>query len=187
MNEIISEIEKISEDARKTFGSLSAEQINWKFSAESWSVGQCFEHLIKINSAYFPELETIIKGDRKQTFWENYSPLSGIWGNLLFKSLSPKAARKLKAPKSAQPATSDIRATIIEDFVQHQAKLADKIRQTENLDTKKIILTSPFAKVVTYSLFDGYRIIVTHERRHFAQAERVTQAENFPYSLESTL
>lgn len=179
MDEIISELEKISENARNTFGNLSAEQINWKPSAESWSVGQCFEHLIKINSAYFPELESIIKGERKQKFWENYSPLSGFFGNLLFKNLSPKAERKLKAPKAAEPSASDIRRTIIEDFVKHQAELSDKIRQTENLDTKKIIITSPFMKAITYSLFDGCRIIVTHEKRHFEQAERVMQSEGF--------
>jgi len=180
VSELISELEKISADAQKTFGSLSAEQINWKLSDKSWSVGQCFEHLIKINSAYFPELESIIKGERKQTFWENYSPLSGIWGNLLFKSLSPKTERKLKAPKFAEPSASNIEPTIIEDFARHQAELIDKIRQTEKLDTKKIILTSPFAKFVTYSLFDAYRIISTHEKRHFQQAERVAQTENFP-------
>src|SRR5438045_3294873 len=105
---LISELEQISEDARNTFGNLRAEQINWKPNAESWSVGQCFEHLIKINSAYFSEFESIIKNERKQTFWENYSPLSGIWGNLLYKSLSPKATRKLKAPKIATPSASDI-------------------------------------------------------------------------------
>jgi hypothetical protein len=180
MNEIISELQTISENARKTFGSLSPEQINWKASAESWSVGQCFEHLIKINSAYFDDFDSITKGERKQNFWENYSPLSGFFGNLLFKSLSPETERKLKAPKSARPSASNIAPTIIEDFAAHQTELADKIRQTENLDVKKIILTSPFAKVVTYSLFDSYRIIVTHEKRHFAQAERLLQTDGFP-------
>ena len=180
LNNLMSELEQISENARNTFGRFSAEQINWKPSAESWSVGQCFEHLIKINSEYFPEYESIINGERKQTFWENYSPFSGFFGNLLFKSLSPQAERKLKAPKTAQPAVSDISPAIIEDFVKHQTEMIDKIRQTENLDTKKIILTSPFLKAITYSLFDSYRIIVTHEKRHFQQAERVTRKEDFP-------
>jgi len=180
LNNLISEIEKISGEAKKIFGHLNAEQINWKPSETSWSVGQCFDHLIKINSAYFGEFESIIKGEKKQKFWETYSPLSGFFGNLMFKSLSPKAERKLKAPKIARPSASNISPTIIEDFVNHQAELADKIRQTENLETKKIIITSPFIKAITYSLFDGYRIIVTHEKRHFQQAERVKQMEEFP-------
>ena len=182
MNKIVSELEKLSENARTAFGNLSAEQMNWKPSAERWSVGQCFEHLIKINSAYFPQFESIIRGEKKQNLWETYSPLSGFFGNLLFKSLSPEAERKLKAPKVAKPSASNISSAIIEDFVTHQAELAGKIRQTEKLDTKKIIITSPFIKAITYSLFDTYRILVTHEKRHFGQAERVIQANGFPHS-----
>jgi hypothetical protein len=33
---------------------------------------------------------------------------------------------------------------------------------------------------LTYSVLDGCRLIVTHERRHFEQARRVTQASGFP-------
>jgi hypothetical protein len=180
MHKIISELEEIAEKARNAFGHLSPKQINWKPSAESWSVGQCFEHLIKINSAYFPEFESIIKGDKEQKFWEHYSPFSGLFGNLLFKALSPEAKRKLKAPKVARPAASNISPAVIADFVKHQAELIDKIRHTEKLDTRKIIITSPFIKAITYSLFDAYRIIVTHEKRHFEQAQRVVQAGGFP-------
>jgi DinB superfamily len=180
MNEMVSRLEQISADAKQTFGGLAAAQINWKPAAEKWSVGQCFEHLIKINAAYFPVFAGIIKGGRKQTFWENYSPLSGFFGNWLFKNLSPQAEGKLKAPKAAQPSASDVAPTIIADFVKHQAELIDNLRQTETLDTKRIIITSPFIKAVTYSLWDTYRIIATHERRHFAQALRVLQTDGFP-------
>ena len=186
MHKVISELEKISDDARTLFGNLSAEQINWKPSAERWSVGQCFEHLIKINSAYSLQFESIGKGEKNQSFWETYSPFSGFFGNLLFKTLSPEAKRKLKAPSVATPSASSISRGIIEAFVKHQSELASKIRKTENLDTKKIIITSPFIKAITYSLFDAYRILVTHEKRHFEQAKRVMQADGFPHS-ESTL
>ena len=181
MREIISELEKISNEAKQTFGGLSAMQINWQASAEKWSVGQCFTHLSKINSAYFPEFACISKGGRKQTFWENYSPLSGFFGNWLFKSLSPQAERKLQSPKAAQPSASEVAPTIIADFVKHQAELIDYIWQTEHLDTTRIIITSPFIKAITYSLFDAYRIIATHEKRHFAQAVRVLQTGGFPH------
>jgi hypothetical protein len=180
MSEIIAELQQIAENVQTAFGHLSAEQINWKPSETGWSVGQCFEHLIKINSEYFPEFENIIKGARKNRFWENYSPLNGFFGNLMIKSLSPQARRKLKAPKAAEPSASDVSPGVIEDFVKHQAKLIDQIRQTKNLDTKKIILTSPFIKVITYSLFDTFRILVTHEKRHFGQAERVAEMADFP-------
>jgi len=174
-----SELQTISENTQKTFGNLSAEQINWKASAESWSVGQCFDHLIKTNSLFFPELEKIASGTRKNSFLENYSPFSSFFGNLLIGSLK-KDGRKFKAPSQAIVPPSDISADIIDRFAAHQREIVGKIKATENADWKKTVITSPFMKLMTYKLADGYRVVVEHEKRHFRQAERVMQAENFP-------
>ena len=176
---LVSELGKISADARETFGNLSAEQINWKPSADGWSVGQCFEHLMKANSLFFPELEKIVGETRKNSFWENYSPLSSFFGNLLVNSLK-KDARKFKAPTQKIMPLSEIDANIIELFAAHQTEIIKKIKQTQNADWRKTIVTSPFMKLMTYRLADAYRIVVEHERRHLRQAERVLQAENFP-------
>jgi hypothetical protein len=179
LKKLTSELEKISEDAETAFGKLSAEQINWKPSAAGWSVGQCFEHLIKTNSLFFTELEKIERGERKNSFLENYSPLSGFFGNLLIKSLQ-KDSRKFKAPSEAIVPPSEIDARIIEQFGKHQMELIDKIKRTENADWQKTKITSPFMKLMTYKLEDGFRVVVEHEKRHFRQAERATQAAGFP-------
>jgi hypothetical protein len=178
LNSLTSDLRKIADDAKATFGNLSAEQINWKPSADGWSVGQCFEHLIKTNSLFFPELEKIERGERSNSFWENYSPLSSFFGNLLVKSLQ-KDERKFKAPSKAIVPPSEIDANIIEKFAAHQTEVIDKIKRTDNADWRKIKITSPFMKLMTYKLEDGFSIVVEHERRHFRQAQRVTQAEGF--------
>ena len=179
MKEIIPELEQIARDARATFGTLSAEQINWKPSAEAWSVGQCFEHLIKTNSLFFPTLEKIERGEYKNSFLEKYSPLSGFFGNLLVKSLR-KDERKFKAPSQKIVPASDVDAKIIERFSRHQDEMIERIKRTEKADWRKIVLTSPFMKLMTYKLADGFRVVVEHEKRHFRQAERVTKEAGFP-------
>jgi hypothetical protein len=176
---LLSELQVVSDDTQKTFGNLTAEQINWKPGADGWSVGQCFEHLIKTNLLFFPELERIAGGKRKNSFWENYSPLNSFFGNLLVNSLK-KDERKFKAPTQKIVPLSEINASIIEQFVAHQTELVEKIKLTENADWQKIKITSPFMKLMTYKLADGFRVVVEHERRHFRQAERVTQTEGFP-------
>jgi len=176
---VIDEITEIGQKAELTFGHFSAEQINWKPSAEGWSVGQCFEHLIKTNSLFFPELEKIASGTRKNSFLENYSPLSSFFGNLLVNSLQ-KDARKFKAPSPAIVPPSEIDANIIEQFAAHQAEVIEKIKGTETADWQKTVITSPFMKLMTYKLADGFRVVIEHERRHFRQAGRVLQAEGFP-------
>jgi hypothetical protein len=178
-NRLLSELDGIAATARKTFGAFSAEQINWKPSAESWSVGQCFEHLIKTNELFYDELEKIARGARRNSFLENWSPLSGVFANLLIGSLK-KDERKFKAPSPKIVPPSDIDAAIIEKFAAHQAELIEKIKECEAADWRKTVITSPFMKLMTYRLADGFTVVVEHEKRHFRQAERVANLENFP-------
>jgi hypothetical protein len=179
MNEMISELEKISADAQNSFGGLTARQINWRPSAESWSVGQCFEHLIKTNELFYDDLDKIADGARRNSFWENWSPLTSFGGKFLINSLK-KDERKFKAPSQRIVPPSEIDPHIIEIFAAHQAELIGKIRRLESADWQKTIVTSPFVKFMTYKLSDGFQIIVEHEKRHFRQAERVTKTEGFP-------
>ena len=176
---VIDEITDIGQKAELIFGHLSAEQINWKPSADSWSVGQCFEHLIKANELFYGDLEKIADGTRANSFLENYSPLSSFFGNLLVNSLK-KDERKFKAPTQKIVPPSEIDANIIELFAAHQAELIGKIKQTETADWRKVKITSPFMKLITYRLSDGYQVVVEHEKRHVRQAERVLKIENFP-------
>jgi hypothetical protein len=41
-------------------------------------------------------------------------------------------------------------------------------------------MTSPFMRVITYSVLDGWRLVVAHNHRHIQQAKRVVQAQGFP-------
>lgn len=107
--------------------------------------------------------------------------IPGLAGKLLIKSLDPKSSRKIKAPAKFQPAQSDISASVIDDFVDQQARIVEKMKATEHLDLEKIVITSPVAAAITYSLMDAYRIIVVHEQRHFEQAKRVTEEPSFPF------
>ena len=168
----------IAAEAKSTFGRLSPTQLNWKPSAERWSVAQCFDHLVTTNKAYFAVIDRVLAG-YKPTFWERM-PLVPRGGKLLIKSLDPKSTRKFKARKNFQAAQSDISPSIIDDFVDHQAEVVNKMKSTEHVDLENTIITSPVAAIMTYSLLDAYRIIVVHEQRHFEQARRVTEEPAFP-------
>jgi len=176
---LIASVNNIANEATSTFGHLSASQLNWKPSADRWSIAQCFEHLLTANESYFPVIDEVLAG-RKRTFWESMPVLPGLAGKLLIKSLDPATTRKLKAPKRFQPAESDIKASVINDFADQQGRIVEKIKATEHLDLEKVVITSPAVAAVTYSLMDAYRIIVVHEQRHFRQAKCVLEETGFP-------
>jgi hypothetical protein len=180
---LIGDARQIANDVRSSFGKLSASQLNWKPSAERWSVAQCLDHLIASNNGYFPIIESVRSGTKKSRFLERLPVLPGLAGKLLVKSLDPASTRKLKAPKSFEPARSDIAPTIVEDFVAQQEKVVEGMKATSDRDLEHIIVTSPALSIVTYSLMDAYRIIVVHEKRHVKQVKRVTGETTFPRSM----
>src|SRR5437588_10142924 len=180
LRSLLEDMKAVADDAQKVFGGLTPAQLNWKPSAEQWSVGQCFEHLIKTNRGLFPTLEASARGERRSGLWERVSPLSGFFGRLVLRSLASK--RKFPAPSALKPSSSDVDAGVIEQFVGHQGELAGLVRANEGTDLKGTIVTSAISPFVTYSMLDACRIVVAHERRHFAQARRVTENEGFPNS-----
>jgi uncharacterized damage-inducible protein DinB len=184
LENLTSELQKISADAQSRFGSLSPEQINWRPSAEGWSVGQCFEHLIKTNTLFYDELDKIAGGGRKNSFWENWSPLTSFGGKFLIKSLKSDE-RKFKAPTKKIVPPSEIDADVIEQFSRHQAEMIEKIKRTENADWRKTVITSPFMKLMTYSFADGVEVVVEHEKRHLRQAERVLAMQNAEFKMQN--
>src|SRR5436305_14461863 len=78
-----------TDEIRAGFGDLTAQQLNWKPSAEQWSVAQCFDHLVTANAAYFPIFEKVLSGETKNSFWASLPWLPALWGKLLIKAVAP--------------------------------------------------------------------------------------------------
>jgi hypothetical protein len=180
IDSLVKELQAVAEDALNLFGGMSTAQLNWKPSAEQWSVGQCFDHLIVTNRCFFPDMEKVASGKYKSSLWERVSPLSGFFGQYILKALDPEKGRKIKAPRAFIPASSDVDAGVIGRFERNVSEVAARMRATEGVDLRRTVITSPAMALVTYSLFDTYRIFVAHARGHFEQARRVTKAAGFP-------
>lgn len=160
---------------------MSAAQLNWKPSAKSWSVGQCFDHLITTHSLYLPVFSKLTTGDTQPSFWEKVSPLSGFFGRFLIRSMDPANLKKMKTTSKAQPSASEIGGDIIERFVEHQEEIIAALEALPaNVDVSKTVITSPLMGLVTYTLDDTFTILAYHCRRHFDQAKRVTETVGFP-------
>jgi hypothetical protein len=63
---VLAEGRLVAAEVDRTFGGLSARQVNWKATEAEWSIGQCFDHLAVSNRAYFPIFEASSQG-RKRT------------------------------------------------------------------------------------------------------------------------
>jgi hypothetical protein len=179
--DVATEFSAIARDAQTVFGRFNEHQLNWRPDAASWSIAQCFDHLLNANREMFQAINAATDGSRA-TVWQRLPVLPRIFGLMLIKSQMPQAKRKFTAPRKSEPASSAIDPRIIERFVAYQHEAAARVRSLDGRDVARIIMVSPFVPFITYSVLDGCRLIVTHERRHFEQARRVTQEPRFPSS-----
>jgi hypothetical protein len=178
---VTSETEKNNDTARALTSGLTAAQINWKPSAEQWSIAQCLEHLTVATNEFEKYFQAALEGARKKRPAKSPPPYKpSMVGGWLAKHVSPEAPRKLTAPKVFRPADSSNIQGSLEMFVDQQGKFLDFVRQCEGVDYNKARLRSPVTPLMRYSLADAFVITVLHGQRHLAQARRVREMPEFP-------
>jgi DinB superfamily len=178
--DVRTELEAIGAEAAMVFGGLDARQLNWKPEVSRWSVAQCLEHLLTANSQMADMADRALDATRRRTIWQRLPVWPRLLGRMLVRSQSPDATRRFKAPGKAQPAASAIDAGIVGRFVDQQRVLMARLDAAATRDPASVVMASPFAGIVTYSVLDGWRLIVAHERRHVQQARRVLATPGFP-------
>lgn len=173
-------LEAAGRQAQADFGGLSPTQLNWKPSADRWSVGQCLDHLIVTNEAYFSEFSAVAEGRKQPSFWERLPWWPAFVGRMLVRGNAEGATSRFKNPAVFNPAQSDLPADIVGRFRAHNEALKTHLLATDAVNHRDVIITSPAGPYAVYSLQDAVTIIVLHEFRHLAQARRVVETEGFP-------
>ncbi|HTL04813.1 MAG TPA: DinB family protein [Gemmatimonadales bacterium] len=177
--ELTAGLTAIAREAQERFGGLDARRLNWRPSAARWSVAQCFEHLLIANRLVMRQAEAALDPARPRTLWQRMPLLPGVLGRMLIRSQAPGGARKYQSPPPARPASSDIPADIIPQFVAQHQELVTRLAGLDEAQAARTIMASPFLGVITYSVLDGYRLLLAHDRRHFEQARQVTLSPEF--------
>ena len=180
LHPILKDAADLPAKVQEAFGKLSAEQLNWKPNPETWSIGECIDHLITTNRTYFAQLEAISRGDKYVSFWEKLPLFHKFWGKTLIEATTEQVVRKGKSPGAFRPTRSTVAASILSEFTQQQKELIAKVERTDLVDHHTMMITSPAASFVSYSLHDALVIIFQHEKRHFHQAKALMARPEFP-------
>lgn len=170
---------KVSQEAEKSFGNLTANQLNLKPSPERWSIAQCLHHLIVSNETYYTPLQKIIDGRHRNSFYQNIGFISRFFGSYLIKETGPVISKPMKNPPVFAPSVSDLPGTIVTDFLKHQQQLSALVQQLDKTDLNNTVISSPALGIITYSLKDMLTILAGHEIRHLEQAKQILLYENF--------
>ena len=180
IEEFRKEFERLSAEADALVAPLSDTQFNWQPRPDSWSVAQCIDHLNVTARLYLPMLDEGIATAIRSGLY-NAGPYAYNWlGRLFVHVVQPQTRFKAKAPKAFQPPAGRARHEVMAAFGAYQVQYIDRLRQANGLDLARARAASPLARWIRMPLGSGFALMAAHERRHLAQARRVTQAAGFP-------
>jgi hypothetical protein len=157
-----------------TVAGLSAAQMKWKASPESWSVAEIGEH-IAIGETMFPEM--VQKSLKEPATPEKKQADPRQMDYQLMKTV-PVRDQKFQAPESLKPLGKfPTKAALVESFRTHRDANIAYIRDTKD------DLRVHFIKHPVLGELDGlqwYILMAAHSERHVNQMREVIANPNFP-------
>lgn len=159
---------------------LGDTQVNWRPAAESWSIGQCVDHVTTTNAAILPRIqEAMVRGRRGNRTGDG--PFRyGFMGRYFLDALAPPPKRRLRAVPRYRPAAEHSASVLAANFARVQDALIHVVEQSEGLDLARIRARSPAVWFLVLPVGIWFASMAAHEARHLAQARSVREATGFP-------
>ncbi len=152
----------------------------------SWSVAECIAHLNLTSAAMVPliraawaEAEALGEGApprfKRTTMGALIAAMVGPvpgWGRLRL--------GKVRTPPSFVPDGDLPRASVVTEFERWQHEERSLVQEADALPVDRVRIESPFVRGTRYDGYSSLLILVRHEHRHLAQAERALEAALAP-------
>lgn len=156
----------------------------WRPAPERWGVADCFEHLVTTDAAYFPRVAAVLAADPTpepaRAAALRAAPYRPTWFGRWFVGAAGKGGRPIRARGPFVPPPA--RADAPERFIAQQAELRALLEAASGRDLRALSVTSPLTRLLSLRLGECLTMLVAHQERHLAQAERVRAEPGFPAS-----
>ena len=173
MQDWIQQVDHLTIDFRNSFGGLTGEELNWKPDSKTWSIGQNIDHLIVINSTYFPALARMKAGNYQLPWTARLGFLVSFFGKTVLSAVQPDQKKKTTTFPIWEPTQSEVPADILDRFEAHQSALKEHITAARELLRQGAVISSPANRYIVYKLETAFEIIVRHEERHLIKAKEL--------------
>lgn len=172
----LTRLAKVTQSFHCDFGEMTVERLNSKPNDGSWSIAQNIDHLIVINSTFFPVFEALKENRYSVPVTGKFDFLVNFFGRKVLSFVQPDAKKRIKTEGVWIPAETEIGADIFERFAANQIELARHCVECRPYIENGVTISSPANRFIVYKLEMAFEIIVSHEERHLMQARRIAQA-----------
>jgi hypothetical protein len=176
---ILDDLETNERRAEALVADLDDGALNWRPDERSWSTAQCLDHLNVANRVYLEAMRPTIEEARRRGRVRRGLVRPGWFERWFVANLEPPPKRKLPAPKKIIPAFRGEKEALLADFRRLHAEAAGLLRESAGVDLG-VRFPNPFIPLLRFTVWTGFLVIPTHERRHLWQAEQLRKKPGFP-------
>jgi hypothetical protein len=167
LTEITWQYEKILEDFDLT-------SLNLKPGPNHWSPMEIVQHIILVNTSYFPIFDQIIQQQYKSPFMGKLPFYGSKMGDIILSSMNKSS--KIKTFNSWKPSDKLYNNDLKTKFFKQQDQLSNYLQKLEPFLGKNIMISSPANKWIVYPLDMAIEIILAHEKRHLSQIKNLLKS-----------
>lgn len=173
--------EALKEEAIVLVNGLDETAFNWRHDPESWSVGECLDHLNTLGALMLPKWDEALKKGKANDLIGHPPFDYGFLGRWWINTMQPSTRRRFKTPKVFQPSTSDLRCDdVLATFLDLQDQFIKRVEASRGLDLRRVKAPSAAFSLLRLPLGAWFESTIAHEERHLAQARRVMHHVGFP-------
>ena len=160
---------------------LSDPQMLWRPKPRSWSIAECFLHMIAVARPYLVAIDAGIDRARAKGYRRDRPSRHPIVGRWFVESFEPPPRMRFPAPKLfLPPAPQGPTTVIVGDFMRLGHEIEERLDRAQGLDLGRTVVVSPVTSLLRLSLGLSFALLTAHERRHLYQARAVTREAAFP-------
>ncbi len=170
LNELRRQIQANDAAVSGRFAVLTDEQLNWRASAKTWSIGQCIDHLNLTHDYYRPKLADAWRKPAPATAASRYTP--SFWGRI-YMHFALNAKYSFPTAPEITPGSAASRS-VLADYTQRQRELLALIATAGSIDLTRTAV--PIAGIVQFNVGDCLKVLAFHDKLHIEQALGVLAA-----------
>lgn len=146
------------------------ESLERRTSSDSWNALECLEHLNLYGDFYIPEINRRL-ADRHAGSFPDFK--SGWLGNYFAKGMLPRENMKtMNTFADKNPLGQPVDRSTIERFLDQQRQMLEILERCKGQSLTNIRTSISISRWIKLRLGDTLRVVVYHNQRHMAQAEK---------------
>jgi hypothetical protein len=172
---MLEQLEAIKREGQAVTAGLSDDQLNWHPAKDSWSIGECLQHLNVGVTQTLPAFDRAIGEGRSKNQLAAGPFRYGWFSRMMVASMEPPPKFRMKSPRLIRVSVGGTYrgADLLPEFAAVRDQLAERVRQADGLDLAHVRTISPVNRLLRMPLGAYFDFMIAHDRRHLWQARQV--------------